>query len=219
MRGALHKTTAAERRTRAPREAVHVGPQDHGRRMRLADFDRAIGREGYLYELSRGIVIVSDVPNPQHFAQLEVIRDLFIAYKLTHPGQVRSVGGGAECKILLPDFESERHPDISVYKKPRPRSKSVWADWIPDLAIEIVSPGSEERDYVLKREEYLDAGVREYWVVNAERKEVLVLRRVGARWSEKFVRPPAIYRPRLFPGLELDCAAVFRAADEARKRE
>jgi len=37
-----------------PQTVTKVGPKDHGRRMRLAEFDKAEAQEGYLYELSRG---------------------------------------------------------------------------------------------------------------------------------------------------------------------
>ena len=40
---------------------IKVGPKDHGRRMSLADFDHAEVQEGHLYELGRGVIIVSDV--------------------------------------------------------------------------------------------------------------------------------------------------------------
>jgi len=43
---------------------IIVGPADHGRRMTLDEFDTAEGVEGRLYELSRGEVVVTDVPNP-----------------------------------------------------------------------------------------------------------------------------------------------------------
>jgi Uma2 family endonuclease len=36
----------------------------------------------------------------------------------------------------------------------------------PDLAIEIVSPDSEARDWREKYQEYEAAGVREYWVID-----------------------------------------------------
>ncbi|MGE3808888.1 MAG: Uma2 family endonuclease [Gemmataceae bacterium] len=75
--------------------------------------------------------------------------------------------------------------------------------------------GSEERDYVLKREEYLDFGVREYWIVDADRREVLVLRRRGQQWTERVVAEKERYTTKSLPGFKLDVAAIFRAADRA----
>jgi Uma2 family endonuclease len=57
--------------------------------------------------------------------------------------------------------------------------------------------------------------VPEYWVVDADRQEVLVLRRSRGRWVERVVRPPEVYRNRLLPGFELACGLVFQAAQDA----
>lgn len=40
------------------------------------------------------------------------------------------------------------------------------------LAVEVVSPGSRQRDYEVKRELYFREGVPEYWVISAEAKNV-----------------------------------------------
>lgn len=44
----------------------------------------------------------------------------------------------------------------------------------PDWVIEIVSPGSRQMDYYRKLFKYREAGVREYWVVDPEKKAVVV---------------------------------------------
>jgi hypothetical protein len=41
---------------------------------------------------------------------------------------------------------------------------------------------------------------------------MVVMRRSRGRWVETTVKPPAIYRTRLLPGLELSIADVFEAA-------
>jgi Uma2 family endonuclease len=184
--------------------------------MSLAEFDHAEVQGGYLYELSRGIITVSDVPNPAHFAQFNVLRRQFTACELAHPERIHGIGGGGECKILLAGLESERHPDLAIYRTPPPAAdEEVWAMWIPEIVVEIVSAGSAPRDYEEKREEYLQFGVQEYWIVDAEREQVLVLRRAAGRWAERVLRPPEVYRTRLLPGFEFHCAPVFEAARAA----
>ena len=44
----------------------------------------------------------------------------------------------------------------------------------PDLAIEIVSPSSKRMDYAIKLFKYRTYGVREYWIVDPEKKRVQV---------------------------------------------
>jgi Uma2 family endonuclease len=198
-----------------PKTATTVGPLDQGRRMTLEEFDRAEGLAGRLYELSRGTVTVVEVPDPRHFAQVEAVRDQLTAYKLANPGRIYGVASGADCKILVPDLETERHPDVAVYKKPPPRGADVWARWVPEVVVEVISAESAHRDYVEKRGDYFRAGVKEYWIVDAERQEVLVLRRSRGKWSERTPRPPQTYQPRVLPGFELACAPVFEAAEAA----
>src|SRR5262245_45205261 len=174
--------------------AVKIGPQDHGRRMSLEEFEHAETQEGYVYELGRGVVTVSDVPNRRHLLQVVAPRRQLSAYDLAHPNRVQAILAGSECKILLARLESERHPDVAVYLTPPPDDEDLWAAWVPEVVIEVVSPGSEHRDYVEKREEYLLFGVREYWIIDADRQEMLVLRRSRGQWAERVVRPPETYR-------------------------
>jgi Uma2 family endonuclease len=194
---------------------TQIGPADNGRRMSLEEFDHAEVQEGRLYELARGVIVVSDVPQERHLAQVDAIRQQLSAYRVGHPDVIHRIASGSECKLVVRPLQSERHPDLAVYKTTRPRQEDYWAAWVPEVVVEVVSPGSENRDYWDKREEYLLFGVREYWIVDADREEILVLRRVKERWSERVIGPTQTYRPRLLPGLELDVGQVFAAARAA----
>jgi Uma2 family endonuclease len=194
---------------------VVVGPQDHGRRMSLEEFDHAEVREGHLYELGRGRIVVSDVPGKKHLKQWKVIRDAFSRYDFQHPGRIHAVAGGAEAKILVAGFESERHPDVSIYLTPAPDGDDIWSTWVPEIVVEIVSRGSERRDYDEKPDEYLAFGVKEYWIVDAAKEQMRVFRRVAGRWVTRVVEGDQTYKTRMLRGLELDLAAVFAAAREA----
>jgi Uma2 family endonuclease len=194
------------------RIATRIGPQDQGRRMSLEDHEFVETQAGYRYELSRGIITVSAIPTPSNVQQIVAVRDQLIAYQLANPGKISLIAGGGECKILVWDFESERHPDVAVYKRPSPsEDDKAWRTWIPELVVEVVSPGSEHRDYDEKSEEYLAVGVKEYWIVDAQRDEMLVLRRQRGKWAKRTIHPGGLYTTRLFPGLNFDLAAVFRS--------
>jgi len=192
--------------------AIIVGPQDHGRRMSLADFDHAEVVEGHLYELSRGVITVSDVPGKKHFAQFDMIVQQFYVYKAGHPATVRRIGPGSDCKILAEGFESERHPDVSVYKTEPPDSADLWSVWVPEIVIEIVSPSSEKRDYEEKPPEYLAFGVAEYWIFDEPKQQVTVMRRMGGRWRTAVLAGTDTIKTPLLPGFELNISQVFAAA-------
>src|SRR5262249_34961193 len=135
------------------------------------------------------------------------------AYRAAYPNMIYRSGGGSDCKMLVNSMESERHPDISVYKTPPPEGNDTWTNWKPEIVIEVVSKSSAKRDYEEKPDEYLAFGVMEYWIVDSFKKEMLVLRRSKDRWVEKTVRPPKIYKTPLLPGLEFSCEKVFTAAE------
>src|SRR5262245_3036397 len=98
------------------RVVTRIGPADHGRRMRLEEFDQAEAAPGHLYELSRGVVTVVDVPKKKHLAQVTFIRKQLTLYDAENPSVIHTVAGSRECKILLTDLQSERHPDLAIYK-------------------------------------------------------------------------------------------------------
>ena len=192
--------------------ALKICPADHGRQMALADFDTAEAADGKHYELSRGIITVTDVPGKRHLAQFLAIRRQLAAFEAAHPGLIHGILGGGECKLLIAALNSERHPDLAVYTTPPPEGDGdVWSRWIPALVVEIVSPGSEQRDYVEKREEYLQFGVREYWIVDATKQEMLALQRTQGQWTEHIVLPAQGYRAITLAGLDFNLAAVFAA--------
>ncbi len=78
-----------------------------------------------------------------------------------------------------------------------------FVDGPPDLALEIVSPDSVERDYVRKREQYRQAGVKEYWIVDEMEQRVVLLRR-NASGSYREVKPRlGVLHSKALPGFWL----------------
>jgi Putative restriction endonuclease len=191
-----------------------IGPADHGRPMSLADFEHAEVQEGYLYELSRGVITMSDVPNRLHILLLNSIKHQLYSFLVAHPGLICLMLTGSECKLLLPAFESERHPDLSLYLTDPPPidNANLWHHWFPEIVIEVVSPSSRNRDYEEKPEEYLRLGVKECWIVDGRDKVMVVMKRVRNRWAESRIEPPATYQTRLLPGLKFSSGDVSRAA-------
>ena len=183
--------------------------------MSLDDFDRAEAREGHLYELSRGIITVSDVPGKKHFRQVHAIKQQLYTYAAARPEVVRMIGGGGECKMLVPPYESERHPDVAVYKTDPPDTQDIWSIWVPEVVVEVVSPGSEKRDYEEKPPEYLAFGVTEYWIVDAEKQQFTLMQRSGGRWLSRTLSAADTHNPRPLTGFDLQLAPIFAAARDA----
>jgi Uma2 family endonuclease len=182
--------------------------------MSLDDFDEAIGAEGYTYELNKGVIEVSGIPDLQHGDQVQELRDQLTAHRLANPGSIRYIGGGSEAKMLIAAVESERHPDLSVYTTPPPAGVTgaeVWAVWVPTIVIEFVSARSGKRDYEEKPDEYLISGVGEYWVVDCPERRFTAMTRYRGQWRPKVLKPSQKYVTNLLPGLSLDLKRVFAA--------
>ena len=200
-----------------PKTIVKVGPLDNGRQISLDDFDEAEVQPGYHYELSRGIITVSDVPDVKHLAMVNEIRRQLSKYDLEHAGKIFAIASGGECKIPLEELQSERHPDLAVYVTPPPGEGNVWGMWIPEIVIEVISAQSRHRDYEEKPEEYLQFGISEYWILDEEKRKMVVLKRSRGEWNEQSIKPPKVYKPHLLPGLEFSCKKVFEAAETRAK--
>lgn len=70
---------------------------------------------------------------------------------------------------------------------------------VPLLVVEVVSPGNASWDYRYKRSEYAVRGVEEYWIVDPERGQVMVLTLNEGFYDEAVFRGDEVVRS---PGLE-----------------
>src|SRR6266545_3348224 len=75
----------------------------------------------------------------------------------------------------------------------------------PDLAIEIVTADSVERDTVLKRRAFEEAGIGEYWLVDLVQKRCAFLRLADGRYREADLEAGSIFRSGVLPGFWIDC--------------
>jgi hypothetical protein len=194
-----------------------IGLRDHGRKMSLRAFEFAEVEEGYIAELARGYLVVSEVANLPHGLRAAFIRKHLDHYDIEYPGSLYAVLTSMECKLPIPGWESERHPDLAVYlAKPKgPKNRTMWRTWIPELVIEVVSEGSRDRDYTEKRDEYWTLGVKEYWIVDVHLEQVLILKRGRSQWTEKTLGRKDTCETKLLPGFQLPCQAIFDVAKDA----
>lgn len=99
---------------------------------------------------------------------------------------------------------SAPEPDLGFVAVQRvDRIKPGYVDGPPDLAVEIVSPDSIDRDYEYKRARYEAGGVGEYWIIDPLERTTTFLVREGERFVERTPRDH-VYRSRVLEGLELD---------------
>jgi Uma2 family endonuclease len=86
------------------------------------------------------------------------------------------------------DEHNSPEPDISfLLNRNKNRIRQGRVQGPPDLAMEIVSPDSVERDYEKKRSLYEAARVKEYWIID-EFKRLVTLFRLDSRGRYREVR-------------------------------
>ncbi len=194
--------------------SIKIGPADHGRAMSYDDFVAAEWTEGWLYELSRGIIDVTEVPGLPHGMIVYRVARLFFRHADAHPGVIRYQAGGGECRIRLPWMASDRHPDQAVYLIRDPKGPGLWARWVPAIVVEVLSKRGEHRDFVLKREEYRQMGVSEYWILDRYAHAMHVDRKVGDAWEELILGMDDTHRTDVLPGLEVSVGELLGEAEE-----
>ena len=122
---------------------VRIGPADNGRRMAIAELQAAEVEEGYRYELDRGVLQVTEVPNDPHGVVVANLFDAISRYRRDHPRLIRRYGGGGEFRFWLPRMVSGRHPDLGVVLRGAPKDHR--GRQFAAFAVEVVSASSVTR--------------------------------------------------------------------------
>jgi Uma2 family endonuclease len=196
---------------------LQISMADHGRAMTLEEFMEAEEEDGYRYELARGVLEVTEVPNDPHGDVVANLYDAIGRYRRDHPGFIRRYGGGNEFRFWLPGMVSGRNPDLGVVLRGAPkdgRGRRAAA-----LAAEVVSRGSIQRDYETKREEYLAYGLREYWIVDPRERRVTVLTRDGDVWDERIFRDDQVIASLVLPGFATTVAELWAVVEDDETTE
>ncbi|MCL0048654.1 Uma2 family endonuclease, partial [Dehalococcoidia bacterium] len=96
-----------------------------------------------------------------------------------------------------------REPDIFFLSKEHADRAGEKVYGVPDLVIEVLSPGTEQVDRGEKYFEYARAGVREYWMVDPDEQtiEVYILRGSVYQLRERF-KAGELVRSELLSGFE-----------------
>lgn len=128
--------------------------------------------EGERAELIDGQIYYMAPPNTNHQRLVNYLSTEINLYIRNNKGSCEVFP--APFAVCLNKNEKDYvEPDISVICDPS-KLDDKGCHGSPDWIIEIVSPGSKQMDYYKKLFKYCTAGVREYWVVDPDRKNVTV---------------------------------------------
>jgi Uma2 family endonuclease len=176
---------------------------------------------------------VLDIPVPDHLSGYELVDGELVEVSLPSPPHARLVAqvtyqlmkfieehglGGVvygEVGVVLPlrrDPERLRGPDASYVSAGTLAAHGGepgqgWFRLVPDLVIEVDSPGRRPAVEQKRIQDYLDAGVRILWVVHTEARSATIYHADG---SARLVRESdALLGDPVLPGFTLPLARLF----------
>jgi len=125
------------------------------------------------YELIDGVVHLMSAPSATHQSILVELSRQIANYLI-----------GKSCKVFVAPFDvcingkgdlddTVVQPDILVICD-NEKIEDKYCNGAPDLTIEILSPSTSRHDRIVKLNKYLQAGVREYWIIDPVDKSVTV---------------------------------------------
>jgi Uma2 family endonuclease len=137
---------------------------------------------------------------------------------------------GKTCKVYAAPFvvrlfpaedlgdDTVVEPDITVVCN-LSRLDDRGCNGAPDFIIEIVSPSTARYDRIVKFNKYLEAGVREYWIVDPEIKAVSAYVLEDGRYTAAVYDDAGTAPVTVLPGCGIDLKAVFGSSEAQEKAE
>lgn len=139
--------------------------------------------EGTLAELIDGIIYMSPSPVTNHQRIIsQLLGKMFPYIEENKLGEIFV----APFDVYLDEHANAVQPDIIFVSN---KNASIVKDHIhgvPDLLIELLSPGNKSHDTVRKKNLYEKFGVKEYWIIDPETKESIGYALEGNVYKEFF---------------------------------
>ncbi len=176
---------------------------------RALEFDDA---DNFQYELLNGELVKKASPTVQHQRiSIRLIRAL-----LKHLEQNPLMGEifHAPLDVVLDDFNAPQ-PDILFIRKENlaiiDEAEQI-VRGVPDLLVEILSPGSIKRDRIEKMELYERFGVPEFWLIDPNNRSVEVYHLEEAKYRIfAFSAESGAVQSAVLAGLIVDLSQLFEA--------
>jgi Uma2 family endonuclease len=164
--------------------------------------------KGFRAELIGGIVYMPSPQKMPHSAAQQLVARWLDEYAEATPGTTPLLNNTC---ILGP--ESEPEPDACLFITPGyggqvTVDKDKYLRGAPELIVE-VSWSTESIDLHRKKQDYQQAGVREYVVLALWTQQVFWFVRQRGRFQEVALPADGMFRSREFPGLWLDAEAIL----------
>ncbi|MEW6378326.1 MAG: Uma2 family endonuclease [bacterium] len=160
------------------------------------------------YEIIDGEVSLA--PSPDRIHQ-DILRDLgFILWEFVKKNDLGLVYY-APFDVVLSDTDIVQ-PDLIFVSKERKlilTEKNIQG--APDIVVEILSPSSQHKDTVIKAKLYKKFGVREYWLIDPQEKQITLhdFSSSQRKPSTAIYTFDEIFESPLLPGLKISLKELF----------
>ena len=185
-------------------------PESNGIVMTPREFDRAEFVDGWRYELINGVLVVTPFSLINERDPNEELGHWLRNYQDGHP-QGAALDATVHEQTIVTQSNRRRADRViwaGLGRLPRKKEK-------PTIIVEFVSAGRRDRkrDSETKRDEYLQLGVREYWVFDRFQHTLTVFTASKGKAKKQVLRETQTYQTDLLPGFKLPVARLVALAN------
>jgi Uma2 family endonuclease len=166
--------------------------------------------DGDKRELIDGELVATEAPTKLHEYIVARLAYYLNVWAETNGGLVVASG----YRIRISD-ERGVMPDVQYFGPRNPASLNEEEDENarPDLAVEVISPGSRRYDQATKLGWYVEIGVPEYWLIDPDANSLQAFELVEGRYVvAAALEGDAVFKPARSPGLEIPLARLWSIA-------
>lgn len=123
-------------------------------------------------ELIDGVIYDMSAPTSVHQLLTGFLHAKFLDHVIREKGSCLPIVSPIDVQLDCDDRTMLQPDVVIVCDRKKVVHRCVYG--APDFVLEILSPSSRKKDSIIKLNKYMNAGVREYWVVDPEKRLVLV---------------------------------------------
>ena len=123
-------------------------------------------------ELIDGVIYDMTAPTSVHQIIAGFIHSKLLQYVLNNGGECLPMIAPVDVQLDCDDRTMVEPDVLIVCDRDKIINRCVYG--APDFIIEILSKSTKKKDSVIKLNKYLNAGVREYWMIDPDKKKVIV---------------------------------------------
>jgi len=193
----------------APRQIEALNQAMNDEKRRRQDFREWVTPD-IKAEFVNGEVLVHYPVKRQHWKITDLLSSLLSVYTPT-----KKLGSVGTEKVMIALTRNDYEPDLVFFSKEK--SDAFTEDQVlfpaPDFVVEILSKRTATKDKGVKKQDYAAHGIREYWIVDPERKHIeqylLFLPHDKQYTPAKIFSMDEVIESRVIPGFIIPVRAVF----------